>query len=162
MTLEAIYFLTQIIAALAIIGSLVFVGLQIRANTREHRVNTYNMRSERWSAINNILSSNSDLREILVKGGKSYDGLTTAEKIAFAAFWQQYCSYIIDVATQHELGAIDDVIWKNYEFSFRQFCRMPGARAWWRDQGHKFFAAYPNSVLGPIFDPSARKARDDA
>ena len=37
MTLEAIYFISQIIAALAIVASLVFVGIQIRQNTKATR-----------------------------------------------------------------------------------------------------------------------------
>jgi len=35
MTLESFYFIAQIIAALAVVGSLIFVGFQIRGNTRE-------------------------------------------------------------------------------------------------------------------------------
>jgi len=38
MTLEAIYFISQIVAALGIMASLVFVGLQMRAQTRETRL----------------------------------------------------------------------------------------------------------------------------
>ena len=42
MTLEDIYYISQIIAAVAIFGSLVFVGLQMRAQTRETRYGTMN------------------------------------------------------------------------------------------------------------------------
>ena len=42
MTIEEIYYVSQIAAAVAIFGSLVFVGLQMRAQTREARYSTMN------------------------------------------------------------------------------------------------------------------------
>ena len=42
MTLEEIYYVSQIAAAVAIFGSLVFVGLQMRAQTQEARYGTMN------------------------------------------------------------------------------------------------------------------------
>jgi len=35
MTLEAFYFIAQILAAIAVVSSLMFVGIQLRAQTRE-------------------------------------------------------------------------------------------------------------------------------
>lgn len=157
MTLEALYFVAQIIAAIAIIGSLVFVGFQIRANTREHRTTAYNIRSEKWVAINQLISSNTELWEAVIKGNRSYRDLTPSERMAYGAFWHQYCSYIFDVATQRDLGTIDETVWQNYQFSFRMFCRSPGARTWWREQGSKFFAPYPRGVLQDVFDSADRK-----
>lgn len=42
MTLEAIYYISQIVAVIAIFGSLMFVGLQMRAQTRETRYGVMN------------------------------------------------------------------------------------------------------------------------
>lgn len=42
MTLEELYYVSQIVAALMIFASLVFVGLQMRAQTRETRYSTMN------------------------------------------------------------------------------------------------------------------------
>ena len=42
MTLEETYYISQIVAVIAIFGSLIFVGLQLRAQTRETRYSTMN------------------------------------------------------------------------------------------------------------------------
>jgi hypothetical protein len=42
MTLEAIYYISQIVAVVGIFASLIFVGLQMRAQTRETRYGTMN------------------------------------------------------------------------------------------------------------------------
>ena len=42
MTLEELYYVSQIVAVIAIFGSLIFVGLQLRAQTRETRYSTMN------------------------------------------------------------------------------------------------------------------------
>lgn len=38
MNLEAIYFVSQVVASVALVGSLVFVGMQIRAQVRQSRM----------------------------------------------------------------------------------------------------------------------------
>lgn len=153
MTLEAIYFIAQILAAIAIVSSLVFVGLQVRANTREHRVTTNNVRTEKVAEIQRLVATDGVLRDILIKSNASYDELTASELMALGAYWQQWCMYFIDVRTQHDLGVISAPIWDNYAFTFRRVCASPGARRWWREDGSRQYSSYPREVLDSIFSP---------
>lgn len=158
MTLEAIYFIAQIIAAVAIVSSLVFVGFQVHANTREQRVATSHMRTERAAAIQRQIVSDPGLRDILIKSNTSYDELNASERMALNAYWQQYCMYIFDVRAHHELGVIGAPAWENHAFTFRRVCGSPGARRWWRDRGAKMYSDRPKRMLEPFFDPPAQEA----
>lgn len=51
MTLETIYYLTQIIAVLAVLGSLIFVGYQIRQNTEQARIQNAAHLQDRYDQI---------------------------------------------------------------------------------------------------------------
>lgn len=41
MTLEEMNFIAEIIASIAVIASLMYVGLQVRHNTRQHRAEAF-------------------------------------------------------------------------------------------------------------------------
>lgn len=173
MTLENIYFIAEIIAAVALVASLVFVGLQVRANTREHRLASLNMRSEKWAGLNADISSDPVLRDILIRGSASFSDLSRSDAMAFGAFWTRFCSFVIDVATQRDMGAIDESVWQNFKTGFRIWCRAPGVKQWWRKSGPRHYAAYPRAILEDVFGPGtpkdavrdpevAKGARDDA
>jgi len=157
MSLENLYFLAQIIAAVAIVSSLIFVGLQVRANTREQRVSMNHVRTEKAAVLQRQIVADPGLRDILIKSNTAYDELSASERMALSAYWQQYCMFIIDVRGQFELGAISARVWDNYAFGFRRGCSSPGARRWWRERGVKLYSDHPKSILESVFDPRAQK-----
>lgn len=161
MTLEALYFIAQILAALAIVASLLFVGTQIKANTREHRLVSLNMRSEKWVALNADITKDPALRDILLRGNVSRNDLSPNDAMAFDAFWVRYASYIIDVATQRALGIIDEGVWENYKYSMQVWCIHPGVREWWRIEGAAQYAPYPRAILEEFFGSTSSDGAGD-
>jgi len=151
MTLEDFYFIAQILAAIAVVGSLLFVGTQIQANTRGHRLVSLNMRSEKWLAMNEDLSTDPVLRDIILRGNVSHAELSPGDTMAYDAFWNRYASYIIDVATQYALGTIDEDIWNNYRYSMLVWCDHPGLREWWAESGAGIYAPFPRAILEEYF-----------
>lgn len=162
MTLEDFYFIAQILAAVALVASLLFVGTQIKANTREHRLVSLNMRSEKWAALNTDITKDPALRDILLSGNVSRTDLSPSDAMAFDAFWTRYATYIIDVATQRALGIIDESVWENYKFSMQVWCDHPGVREWWRNDGAALYAPYPRAILEEFFGPAPSEGGVDA
>jgi hypothetical protein len=56
MSLEQIFYLTQSIAAVAVLASLVFVGLQIRLNSREARAQTEQHIASSWFEMGKMIA----------------------------------------------------------------------------------------------------------
>ena len=67
MTLENLYFCSQVVAAIAIIASLIFVGLQVRQSTTTSRAAAAQAFSQQYSDLNHMLL-HADVREIFVRG----------------------------------------------------------------------------------------------
>jgi hypothetical protein len=59
--LDQVHQISEIIASLSIVASLIFVGLQVGQNTRALRSNTYQSNTETWQNIVMTLATNSDL-----------------------------------------------------------------------------------------------------
>ena len=82
MTLEAIYFLSQVVAAVALVCSLIFVGIQIRQSSIQTRLNTQAVRAAFHQAItdsfNNLnvrIAADAELAEITSRSIESREPL---------------------------------------------------------------------------------------
>ena len=74
MTLEAIYYITQIIAVIAVVTSLIFVGLQVRQNTKQTRVQNSAHLQGRFDDLYRMIGEDADLAD-------AYHRLRSGEKI---------------------------------------------------------------------------------
>lgn len=89
MTLEDIYFLAQIFAAVAVVGSLIFVGLQVRANTREQAINRVHQRAAISAGINGWVATDPHVRAVLAKAYHGLDELTLDEFSTYMGLMRQ-------------------------------------------------------------------------
>ncbi len=81
MTLEDFYFISQIVAALGIMASLVFVGLQMRAQARETRLASMAEIMAEYRQGLGQMSSDRELLKTLLKSNKV--GLANLDSTAF-------------------------------------------------------------------------------
>jgi hypothetical protein len=68
MSLEHAFFLSQIIAAIAVVASLVFVGRQIRENTQAVQRAEHNSTMEQWTVIRMAMAKHRDIAELVAAG----------------------------------------------------------------------------------------------
>ena len=68
MTLEAIYFIGQTVAAFAIVGSLIFVGLQSRQASKASELATLQVMQERFDGVRRLLVADKELVDLYDRG----------------------------------------------------------------------------------------------
>ena len=68
MTLEHAFFASQIIAAIALVVSLIFVGLEIRENTLALQRGEHNSTMEQWTVIRMAMVKNADVAVLMASG----------------------------------------------------------------------------------------------
>src|SRR5437762_12708453 len=68
MSFEQISYLAQIVASVGVIVSLIFVGLQIRQNTRVLQRNEQNSTMAQWTVIRMAIARNRDIAELMTAG----------------------------------------------------------------------------------------------
>ena len=93
MTLETLYYLTQILAVLGVIGSLIFVGIQIKQNTEQTRVQNSAHLQDRHDNLWRMVGEDAEL-------AYAYDRLSKGEKIdpRQAAQLAVFCNMMANVA----------------------------------------------------------------
>lgn len=130
--------LAQIIGALAIVVSLVYVGQELKANTAA--VQAASLQSITSSSSVSMLSiaENGELAEIRAIGDVDPSRLSGADLLRYELYQRQMWLHFQNVWSQWRLGVIEDQVWGGY---LKVICGdLVGEERtmnWWREQ-HRY------------------------
>jgi hypothetical protein len=93
MTLDDLANLGQVIGALAVVISLIYVAYQIRQNTNAVRSATAQAVHEHFSNWYNLVSADAELSRIAASGLRDYASLSEQERVRFVATFMSFLSY---------------------------------------------------------------------
>ena len=145
MSLEQVSFLAQIIGSVGVIVSLVFVGVQVRHNTRALERNEHNSTMAQWTVIRQAIAGNREIAELMSDGLRGERALDAADQLrleqmlaeyAWASFhiWDRTQRGVFPAGTfEATAGALLSVV-----------LRTPRGGAWW--QAHKHVGFLPEFV----------------
>jgi hypothetical protein len=156
MDLENVAIIAQIVVSVAVVLSLIFIGVQIRQSIKQNRINTVRNLVNQFAGFNTAISSDASFAEIWVKGLQDYERLNIAERARFSA----HCSHLTQVFGElielKKLSEIDDDSWKAYEKAFEMFVAYKGVQQWvetrteWMTQDFKNYVFDKIKISKPI------------
>ncbi len=159
MTLESIYYIGQTIAVVAILGSLVFVGLQIRDNSRAVRSATAQAVHDNYGAWYTALAGNEAALETSAKAFVDLDSLTPLEKQQFTCIFMAFLSHHQNAYYQWAAGHLSDGLWQGWEALMMNLVNTPGGAAFWAERCYVFgteFQEHIATVMQRTPDPRAK------
>src|SRR6476661_1262645 len=131
MSLEQIFYLSQTVASVAVVGSLVYLGLQVRAGDRNQRALMQQGRAVRASQAS-LATASPELARIWRKGLAGDSDFTQDE----FSQWMLLCRASLlsgeDSFLQHKAGLLDKAAFDSYEAGARFFLASPGLRVAWK------------------------------
>ena len=135
MNWDAIGAIGEIIAALGVVVSLVYLARQIQTNTKSTAVGATSAYLQGYSDLNSILMDNRDFAKTFFEGYYSYDELDGVEKSQYhVAMWQWF--YFWDsMFTLEREGLLPKARWEAIRSQIRHSLAMPGPRAVWEAEG---------------------------
>ena len=135
---DAIGAIGEIVGAIAVVGSLVYLATQIRAQNRESRISSVH---EISSAIRNamsLLGSDGDTAEIVVKGINDFDDMSDAERLRYIILNMIVLRVYEEAYYQVGQNRLDDYIWEGMKSQLTDFLGTDGAQKVWQLRGHQF------------------------
>lgn len=152
MTLEAFYYISQIIAVVAIVGSLVFVGIQIKQQRDDARLASIRDVHKEWRDLMRYLIENPEMNELMWFKARA-DGLaalTPDEALRVSQNADIFINYWQEVYHRHKQGRLDDGHFKAVEQKLAGIVDAKGGAELW--QIHKVsvtddFRDYVDNVL---------------
>ena len=98
-----------LIAAVAVVGSLIFVGMQIRASVRQANVDSYSTITSLWTNFTNAVAANEDSWRVFHNGIRDYDELSESDKSRFNFLIGMYYGIQDTVMVHEALGVCSGV-----------------------------------------------------
>lgn len=138
MSLESIYYIGQTIAVVAILASLIFVGMQVRQNTKQseqaNRLARAQNRRELVIHYKDVLKIASEKPEALAHIRECYQNYNNAPpeaQLTFAYFTHQFFIMAEQALYLKMEGLLDDVTFEAAVNVLLLTLAMPGGRQYW-------------------------------
>ena len=144
MTLEQMYYTAEIVATIAIIISLIYVGLQIRQNTQAMRISAAQTHMTAYSNVLSNLAQSKDLSSIVYRAFQDSSNLTGEEIVQY---WAQLGIYFRNAEVtliQWRSGAMDNRLMKGIELAMIDLTTVEGVRLFWKARRHWYSEEFQN------------------
>ena len=161
MNWDALGAISEFVGAIAVVVTLVYLAIQVRQNTSALRSTATQGAHDQAAALYDLLSSDTSIADIFVRGLISPDELTSEETARFfslsLAFMFRYQNWYL----QTRSGLIEKELLESWARVLRQLSGAPGFRRFWQQRAHIFadeFVRYldQGEILSSEPDPNYR------
>lgn len=145
----------ELVAAIAVVLSLLFVGYELQQNNRRQVQATTQELVNAYTDIGTLMSQHADLRCAYAKGIRDFSSLSGTEALAFSAYLVSLWRLREDLYFQYLDGSVNPEIWSGFEAATREVMQYPGFQQWFEFRRHWFserFQAYIDGMMGPPAD----------
>jgi hypothetical protein len=152
--------LAQVVGTLAVILTLIFVGLQIRQNTNALQRNEHNSTMEQWTVIRMAIAKHRDIAELMTAGLYGEKVLDAADQFRLEHMLQEYAWASFHIWERTQRGVFPP---GTFELTAGALLRVVLAtargRTWWQDAKHVgFVPAFVADVDAVLAANSGAKA----
>ena len=138
MTLEQASFVAQIASAIAVIASLIFVGIQLRRATSAIRASSSQAHSSMYTDLVQSIIDNADFAAAWSVGLANPKALSEADWVRFVAYASALFRLYESSRVQWLNGRLDEEHWHTIERQAADFGHLPGLQLAWGLRGHWF------------------------
>ena len=146
--------ITQIISNLGVIVSLVFVGIQVRQNTRVERLSNQREIAVFETSVYDPIINSADMPRIILKADADYTKLTPEERMRYDSFAGRRFNQESLAYAQYRAGLLDPEVYKGREIALVSALKdYKATRAFWEGNRPVYpadFVAYVDSIIATL------------
>jgi hypothetical protein len=163
MNWEMLAAIGQLTAVVVGIPSLIYLALQIRAQTKERRQSAVNALTVQWGDLTRSLHDNAEFCAIYLRGVQSFADLDAVSKLRFSAFLNRFFKNFQALYFSHRDGVLSESSWREVERTMSDVIAYPGTQQWWETRRHwqtEEFARVVDAIIARGAKPSAYATYD--
>jgi hypothetical protein len=160
MNWEAIGAIAELLGAIGVIASLVYLATQIRhsreqmsQNTRAMKAGAYQQTSDGLSDTINIAVSTPGFARIVRSAIANFEGLSEDDAFQFGFWFNNLMRNYDNIYYQYRAGMLEDNRWEMHRADIVTFFTAPGIVAWWRFTSPSRSGIDPGRAGGAQFSP---------
>ena len=148
MNWDAIAAIAELLAALGVIGSLVYLAGQVRGSLNQARQVAIQSLVNQMNNVWTRLSADKDQADIWVRGSKGVNTLADEEEgVRFSAFLLSIFRPYEELFYYRRDGLVDDWTWESIGSQCHALMGTPGFKDWWEMRGSWFSNEFREHIL---------------
>ena len=150
LTLEQAYYIAQMVAAVILVLSVVYLALQVHQNTHAIRLSNFQAVSASWANIMGTLTNNEEVANIYRRGMVTFDTLNEIEQFRFRSLGMQILRTFNENFEQQHEGAVRRARWEGSQRAHLDIMQTPGMQTVWSSRKHWFpddFQVYMDNII---------------
>ena len=148
MNWEAISGVAEVVGALAVVITLIYLSRQIGQNTAALRSTATQAASEQASDLYRTLAVDPSLPGIFIRGLGTPDDLSAEETARFNSIWMSVCFNIQNWYLQTQEGFLDGSLLESWVRIMTPITAEPGFRAFWEQRRHIYTPEFQGFLEG--------------
>jgi hypothetical protein len=141
MNWQAIGAIGEVIGAIAVVITLLYVARDIRQNSRSLAIAALRDTTSNWNQLSGLVASSGELADIVARGNRSLASLSEPEALRYGAYVQSFFdnvenlrSLVVDYGIQRDLAVIEAIVARRVV--------VRGYAEWWRDNTGDYSPAF--------------------
>ena len=130
MNWEMLAAIGQLAAVCIGIPSIIYLAVQIRAQTKERHQSAVNVLTVQWGDLTKTLHDSPEFSAIFLRGLQSFDDLDAVSKLRFSAFFNRFFKNFQAMYFSHRDGVLSAPLWGEIERTMSDFIAYPGLQQW--------------------------------
>ena len=156
MPLEQAAYLSQVVAALGVLASLIFVGVQVRQNTRSQKVVAVDSLAAAIAAINVPAMETPAIGEALSKALEDWGSATREQRIIAHFFLFSFFKLHESAWYQRRNEVLDAAQWTGWDTLLLAYYHSNGVKAGWWPRRQYAYSPEFQAYLTQSHAPAAR------
>jgi hypothetical protein len=164
LTLDEFASLGEALSGLAVVVSLLYVGFELRANTRSVRASSAALSQDSLAAMNEMIAAESGLASLLTRADRegSRDKLDADEAFRVTLLLRSNMQRFEAMYFRYAAGLLEEKVWLVRRNWLAGWLKTPLVADWWRTERHsslytdKFIADVESAAGAPVVSPGQR------
>ena len=143
MTLQELASIAEILGAVGVIGSLIFVGWQIRENTIATKAHIHEQVTQNYLSWLNSAIANPEAYATGIRATEAdFSNLSDREKTVFFGTALGFFKHFELMYVQNRKGIMDEEIWEAWRAYILMYFHQPGVQVWWKSRKEAFIPEF--------------------
>lgn len=158
MTLQDLGSIGELLGAIGVIISLIYLATQIRQNTKTVRAAAVDAAAERFIESTRLISLNPELADLLHRGHHDYAALSEVEQRRYRLHYLANSLAFENQYQKHQQGLISKSQWESIAGAIRETMKYAGARQAWKAIRPTLTSEF-REYVDAMFENTARQQR---
>jgi hypothetical protein len=149
-TIQDLGNLGEIVGAMATVATLIYLAVQIRANTRAVQSSAAQSVHEAFATWYRMLAADGELAQLVTNGLRDYASLSEIERGRFVSAFMAFLSCSQDAFIKWREGTLSSELWSGWELVMMNLVIPRGGQEFWRERGYLFGEEFRSYVENEV------------